>query len=90
MVLTPTMIESEISKLRGLLQILHDDQPDVMEDVFRFHVNNLIGHAPEDQHPRIRSCAAEMLEAIRAQPRAGVIHGAQFQLMPELELARTA
>ena len=44
MLFSAETLESEIRKLRGLLQMLHEDQPDVMEDVFEFHVTSLITH----------------------------------------------
>lgn len=62
-------LESEICKLRGLLQMLHEDQPDVLEDVFEFHVGSLISHASPESHGHIRACAQEMLVAIQAMPR---------------------
>ena len=62
------ILDAEICKLRGLLQMLHEDQPDVMEDVFEFHVTSLITHAAPEHHPRIRAAAHEMLTAIQRQP----------------------
>lgn len=82
-------LESEICKLRGLLQMLHEDQPDVLEDVFEFHVGSLISHAAPAHHARIRACAREMLVAIQALPRRGDEGGVDFRVMPEL-LARPA
>ena len=49
--------------------MLHEDQPDVLEDVFEFHVGSLISHASPEHHTRIRTCAQEMLAAIQALPR---------------------
>ncbi|WP_414496625.1 hypothetical protein [Stenotrophomonas maltophilia] len=80
-------LESEICKLRGLLQMLHEDQPDVLEDVFEFHVGSLISHAAAEHHARIRACAQEMLAAIQALPRRRYDVGADFQLMPELSIS---
>jgi len=89
MLLSVDALESEICKLRGLLQMLHEDQPDVLDDVFQFHVGNLISHAAPDQHGHIRNCARDMLDAIRAVPTAVVRPSPEFQLMPQL-LARPA
>ncbi|REN19158.1 hypothetical protein DSI35_00340, partial [Mycobacterium tuberculosis] len=50
MLFSAETLESEIRKLRGLLQMLHEDQPDVMEDVFEFHVTSLITHAAPEHH----------------------------------------
>lgn len=61
------VLESELCKLRGLLQMLHEDQPDVMEDVFDFHVTSLITHAAPEHHARIRSAARSMLADVAAQ-----------------------
>ena len=63
MLFSAEALESEICKLRGLLQMLHEDQPDVLEDVFEFHVGNLISHSSPDHHAHIRTCAQEMLVA---------------------------
>ncbi|MBK0014355.1 hypothetical protein [Stenotrophomonas sp. S41] len=82
-------LESEICKLRGLLQMLHEDQPDVLEDVFEFHVGSLISHSAPAHHARIRTCAREMLVAIQALPRHSDDSKADFRMMPEL-LARPA
>jgi hypothetical protein len=82
-------LESEICKLRGLLQMLHEDQPDVLEDVFEFHVGSLISHSAPAHHARIRTCAREMLVAIQALPRHSDDNKADFRMMPEL-LARPA
>ncbi len=79
-------LESEICKLRGLLQMLHEDQPDVLEDVFEFHVGSLISHAPPEHHARIRACAQEMLARIQALPRRREGDTPEFQLMPQLEI----
>lgn len=62
------VLDAEICKLRGLLQMLHEDQPDVMDDVFEFHVTSLITHAAPDQHLRIRIAAREMMAEILRQP----------------------
>jgi len=77
-------LESEICKLRGLLQMLHEDQPDVLEDVFEFHVGSLISHASAEHHARIRTCAQEMLAAIQALPRRREDDTPDFRLMPQL------
>lgn len=77
-------LESEICKLRGLLQMLHEDQPDVLEDVFEFHVGSLISHASPEHHARIRTCAQEMLVAIQALPRRRDDDTTDFRLMPAL------
>ncbi|CAM0120068.1 MULTISPECIES: hypothetical protein [Stenotrophomonas] len=79
-------LESEICKLRGLLQMLHEDQPDVLEDVFEFHVGSLISHASPEHHTRIRTCAQEMLAAVQALPRRREGDTPEFQLMPQLEI----
>lgn len=79
-------LESEICKLRGLLQMLHEDQPDVLEDVFEFHVGSLISHASPEHHARIRNCAQEMLVAIQALPRRCEDDTADFRVMPGLEI----
>ncbi|BCX44919.1 hypothetical protein LRM36_12125 [Stenotrophomonas maltophilia] len=79
-------LESEICKLRGLLQMLHEDQPDVLEDVFEFHVGSLISHASPEHHPRIRACAQEMLAAIRALPRRRGDDTPVFRVMPQLDI----
>lgn len=89
MLLSVDALESEICKLRGLLQMLHEDQPDVLDDVFQFHVGNLISHTAPDHHVHIRSCARDMLDAIRAAPTGVVRPSPEFQLMPQL-LARSA
>lgn len=75
-------LEAEICKLRGLLQMLHADQPDVLQDVFQFHVGSLISHSSPEQHGYIQTCAEEMLAAIRATPRRAPLSGADFRLMP--------
>jgi len=77
-------LESEICKLRGLLQMLHEDQTDVLEDVFEFHVGSLVSHASPEHHARIRTCAHEMLAAIQALPRRRENDTPDFQLMPQL------
>jgi len=82
-------LESEICKLRGLLQMLHEDQPDVLEDVFEFHVGSLISHAGAEHHGYIRTCAQEMLAAVRALPRHAGSSEPTFRLMPDM-LARPA
>lgn len=61
-------LEAELCKLRGLLQMLHEDQPDVMEEIFDFHVTSLITHAAPEQHPRIRVAARAMLAEIQCLP----------------------
>jgi len=83
MLFSAEALESEICKLRGLLQMLHEDQPDVMEDVFEFHVGSLISHASPEQHGYIRTCAQEMIAVIRALPRRSDVKGPSFRLMPE-------
>lgn len=82
-------LESEICKLRGLLQMLHEDQPDVLEDVFEFHVGNLISHTAVEHHALVRARANGMLVAIRALPRHAEGSTADFRLMPAM-VARTA
>nr|WP_254898805.1 hypothetical protein [Stenotrophomonas sp. NA06056] len=77
-------LESEICKLRGLLRMLHEDQPDVLEDVFEFHVGSLISHASPESHDHIRACAHEMLAAIQALPRHADKATPDFSLMPEI------
>jgi len=62
------VLDSEIRKLRGLLQMLHEDQPDVMEDVFDFHVTSLITHAAPEHHGRIRAAARSMLAEVQRCP----------------------
>jgi len=74
-------LESEICKLRGLLRMLHEDQPDVLEDVFEFHVGSLISHASPESHGHIRACAQEMLMAIQALPRHADEVTQDFSLM---------
>lgn len=81
-------LESEICKLRGLLQMLHEDQPDVLEDVFEFHVGSLISHASPEHHGHIRICAQEMLVAIQTLPRRSDEAAPDFQLIPELIAGR--
>ncbi|HIE0127785.1 MULTISPECIES: hypothetical protein [Stenotrophomonas] len=76
-------LESEICKLRGLLRMLHEDQPDVLEDVFEFHVGSLISHAADEHHGYIRRCAAQMLQELPVTASTGV----DFSLMP-VALAR--
>lgn len=76
-------LESEICKLRGLLRMLHEDQPDVLEDVFEFHVGSLISHAADEHHGYIRRCAAQMLRELPVTASTGV----DFSLMP-VALAR--
>jgi len=83
MVFSAEALESEIRKLHGLLQMLHEDQPGVMEDVFEFHVGSLISHASPDQHGYIRTRAQEMIVAIRALPPHADGSRASFQLMQE-------
>ncbi|GAB3055418.1 hypothetical protein [Stenotrophomonas tumulicola] len=82
MLFSAEALESEICKLRGLLQMLHEDQPDVLEDVFEFHVGNLISHSSPDHHAHIRTCAHEMLVTVRALPRRVESKGPDFRLMP--------
>ncbi|WP_286069379.1 hypothetical protein [Stenotrophomonas sp. 57] len=79
-------LESEICKLRGLLQMLHEDQPDVLEDVFEFHVGSLISHASPEHHARIRTCAQEMLATVQSLPRRREDDTPDFQLMPQLDI----
>ena len=43
------------------------DRPDVMEDVFDFHVTSLVTHAAPEHHARIRSAARAMLAEVVAQ-----------------------
>lgn len=79
MLFSAETLDSELSKLRGLLQMLHEDQPDVMEDVFEFHVTSLITHTAPEHHARIRDAARDMLAPscasrcapIRARPISG-------------------
>jgi len=75
------VIESEICKLRGLLQMLHEDQPDVMEDVFEFHVTSLVTHAAPEQHARIRSAARAMLAEVQCLPTRRNPHAPEILLM---------
>ncbi|KAF1016003.1 MAG: hypothetical protein GAK31_01487 [Stenotrophomonas maltophilia] len=89
MLFSTEVLESEICKLRGLLQMLHEDQPDVLEDVFEFHVGSLISHAAAEHHGYIRTCAQEMLAAIQALPRRVQSAGPRFRLMPDM-VARPA
>jgi len=84
MLFSAETLESEIRKLRGLLQMLNEDQPDVMEDVFEFHVTSLITHAAPEHHPRIRSAAHEMLTAIQRQPVRPNPNAPDIRLMPSL------
>lgn len=81
---TAEALESEICKLRGLLQMLHEDQPDVLEDVFEFHVGSLISHTSPEQHGYIRTCSQEMLAAIRALPAVKASRGPNIRMMPQL------
>lgn len=83
MLFSAEALESEICKLRGLLQMLHEDQPDVLEDVFEFHVGSLISHSSPERHGYIRTCAQEMLATIRALPRQVQRRGPDFRVMPE-------
>lgn len=83
MLFSADTLERELSTLRGLLQMLHEDQPDVMEDVFEFHVTSLITHTAPEHHPRIRTAAHDMLVAIRQQPTRTVSRSSDIQLMPE-------
>ncbi|WP_313139970.1 hypothetical protein [Stenotrophomonas sp.] len=76
------VLDSEIRKLRGLLQMLHEDQPDVMEDVFEFHVTSLITHAAAEHHRRIRNAAQTMLDEIRSRPVAHNPDAPEILLMP--------
>ncbi len=76
------VLDSEIRKLRGLLQMLHEDQPDVMEDVFEFHVTSLITHAAVEHHGRIRSAAQTMLDEIRSRPVLQNPDAPEILLMP--------
>jgi len=84
MLFSADVLETEICKLRGLLQMLHEDQPDVLEDVFQFHVGNLISHVEPDQHGYVRNCARDMLEAIRALPPITPRAGSEFMVMPKV------
>jgi len=77
-------LDAEICKLRGLLQMLHEDQPDVMDDVFEFHVTSLITHAAPEQHPRIRAAARAMMSEILRQPVRPRPPGADIRLMPDV------
>ncbi len=76
------VLDSEIRKLRGLLQMLHEDQPDVMEDVFEFHVTSLVTHSAPEHHPRIRRAAQKMLEEVRRLPAAVNPNTPEILLMP--------
>ena len=76
------VLDSEIRKLRGLLQMLHEDQPDVMEDVFEFHVTSLITHAAGEHHRRIRTAAQAMLADIRSRPVRQNPDAPEILLMP--------
>lgn len=76
------VLDSEIRKLRGLLQMLHEDQPDVMEDVFEFHVTSLITHSAPDHHQRIRRAAQKMLDEVRRLPAAANPNAPEILLMP--------
>ena len=62
------VLDAELRKLRGLLQMLHEDQPDVMEEVFDFHVTSLITHSAPDQHAHIRATARAMLAEVQRCP----------------------
>ena len=84
MLFSAETLDSEISKLRGLLQMLHEDQPDVLEDVFEFHVTSLITHAAAEHHPRIRAAAHQMLTAIQRQPVQPDPRKPDIQLMPDV------
>lgn len=84
MLFSAEALESEICKLRGLLQMLHEDQPDVMEDVFEFHVGSLVSHSSVEHHGYIRTCAQEMLAAVLALPRRVPSRGPDFRLMPAM------
>jgi len=75
------VLESEICKLRGLLQMLHEDQPDVMEDVFEFHVTSLVTHAAPEHHARIRSAARAMLAEVLSLPTRRNPHAPAILLM---------
>ncbi|MEG2804941.1 hypothetical protein [Stenotrophomonas sp.] len=77
-------LDAEICKLRGLLQMLHEDQPDVMDDVFEFHVTSLITHAAIEEHPRIRAAARAMMADIRSQPVRPRPQRPDIQLMPDV------
>jgi len=90
MLFSAETLESEIRKLRGLLQMLHEDQPDVMEDVFEFHVTSLITHAAPEYHPRIRAAAHDMLTAIQRQPVRPNPNAPDIRLMPDLLVASAA
>jgi hypothetical protein len=76
------VLDSEIRKLRGLLQMLHEDQPDVMEDVFEFHVTSLVTHSAPEHHQRIRRAAQKMLEEVRRLPAAVNPNTPEILLMP--------
>lgn len=84
MLFSAETLESEISKLHGLLQMLHEDQPDVLEDVFEFHVTSLITHAAPEHHPRIRSAAHQMLAEIQRQPVQPDPRKPDILLMPDV------
>lgn len=75
------VLESELCKLRGLLQMLHEDQPDVMEDVFDFHVTSLVTHAAPEHHARIRSAARAMLAEVVGQVVRRNPHAPEIRLM---------
>jgi len=75
------VLESELCKLRGLLQMLHEDQRDVMEDVFDFHVTSLVPHAAPEHHARIRSVARSMLAEVLGQPVRRNPHAPEIRLM---------
>lgn len=82
MLFSAETLDSELSKLRGLLQMLHEDQPDVMEDVFEFHVTSLITHTAPEHHARIRDAARDMLAAILRQPVRPNPRAPDIRLMP--------
>ncbi len=84
MLFSAETLDGEISKLRGLLQMLHEDQPDVLEDVFEFHVTSLVTHSAPEHHSRIRAAAHEMLAEILRQPAHPNPLKPQIRLMPEV------
>ncbi|WP_421569800.1 hypothetical protein [Stenotrophomonas sp. PD6] len=84
------VLDTEICKLRGLLQMLHEDQPDVMEDIFEFHVTSLITHAAQEHHARIRAAARAMLADVLSRPVRPNPNAPDIRLMPEVLLPSAA
>jgi hypothetical protein len=78
------ILDAEICKLRGLLQMLHEDQPDVMHDIFEFHVTSLITHTAAEHHRRIRDAAHAMLTDIQRRPVRPDPPRSEIQLMPQV------